>query len=554
MKFRWLRGASVPLLTALACAPAEPPAPPLRHTVRIGIAIHVQEVKLGARGDWSVELGANGAPLGRFGPEDALWVRWAGDRLQVTAEDGGELALATEPLRVRPLQRGRPLVANGRRYRGLFEVLPRDTALTVVNVVGMEEYLYGVVPGEIGRLRGELIEAVKTQAIAARTYAYAHLERRASYGFDLFSSVGDQLYEGIDGEHPVATRAVEATRGQVLAHEGQFVEAFYSSTCGGHTEDVDAAWGHAKRPFLVGVRDTARAGEPLCAPSRHFRWREHWSREALESILRRSIPKELPRYRPEDIGELRDLVVEGRTRSGRAKALRIVTSRASPLVVADRIRWVLRRPYGRRPILRSTYFLPRVRRDGEGRVTAVEAVGGGNGHGIGMCQWGAITMAERGYTAEEILAHYYRGAQVMPADSVAMPPPIKPGVMRTFWPLVGPPVLFLPLVSKLGALEAELARMRALCTRHHWTASPGVDGGSWGVRVHSGWDSDRAAGIAAAVRLATSEPVHLGCSSGRWTVHAGARRTRRSAEQLASELASDGFSEAVVEALPNSQH
>ena len=156
MNFRRLRGASAPLLIALACAPAEPPAPsepPLRHTVRIGIAIHVQAVKLGARGDWSVETGANGAPLGRFGPRDALWVRWAGDRLQITAEDGRELALATEPLRIRPLQRNRPLVANGRRYRGLFEVLPRDTALTVVNVVGMEEYLYGVVPGEIGRLR-----------------------------------------------------------------------------------------------------------------------------------------------------------------------------------------------------------------------------------------------------------------------------------------------------------------------------------------------------------------------------------------------------------------
>src|SRR5207253_8623205 len=126
-------------------------------------------------------------------------------------------------------------------YRG--DVLIREASpgkLTAINVVGMERYLMGVVPFEIGRKVG--IEAMKAQAIAARTYAIGNMNGRGALGFDFYNTVADQVYGGTSGEDSLITRAVMETRGEVLMHAGRPILAYYSSTCGGHTADVNESW------------------------------------------------------------------------------------------------------------------------------------------------------------------------------------------------------------------------------------------------------------------------------------------------------------------------
>jgi hypothetical protein len=125
------------------------------------------------------------------------------------------------------------------------------------------------------------------------------------------------------------------------------------------------------------------------------------------------LPGEVRDLQALEIGELRDLSVLGRSPSGRVQTLEIRTSEATYRVNRDRIRWVLRRPVRGHPLLRSTYFTLRLERDPQGALSRVVAMGGGNGHGVGMCQAGAIGMAGLGYRADEILKHYYPGTQIV---------------------------------------------------------------------------------------------------------------------------------------------
>lgn len=149
---------------------------------------------------------------------------------------------------------GGTLRFDGRRYRGTLHVLlnPRGT-LNVVNVLPLEDYLRGVVPKELGPNLYPELEALKAQAVAARTYTLSHLGEFADEGFDLCSTPRCQVYGGADAEHPLSDRAVLETRSEVLTVGDQPVEAFYSATCGGHTEDVEVVFPLKRAPALVGV-------------------------------------------------------------------------------------------------------------------------------------------------------------------------------------------------------------------------------------------------------------------------------------------------------------
>jgi stage II sporulation protein D len=143
-----------------------------------------------------------------------------------------------------------------RPYRGT--VLLQATAngrLTAVNLVDMEGYLLGVVPREIGRVDEDLLEAAKAQAIAARTYAIAHLGRREALGFDVYATVQDQVYGGVIDEHEPVSRAVRETRGEILVYDGRPIEAYYHSTCAGQTAAIEEVWNDSPRPYLRSVVD-----------------------------------------------------------------------------------------------------------------------------------------------------------------------------------------------------------------------------------------------------------------------------------------------------------
>ena len=147
---------------------------------------------------------------------------------------------------------------NGATYRGAGEAIGNGAgALAGVNVLPLEQYLYGVVPRELGPIAFPEVEAQKAQAVAARTYAVAGLGKRASNGYDLRATTDDQVYGGFAAEHPVSSAAVDATAGLVLTHEGNLITALYSSTSG-HTADNEESFASLPVAYLRGIPDAQR--------------------------------------------------------------------------------------------------------------------------------------------------------------------------------------------------------------------------------------------------------------------------------------------------------
>ena len=266
--------------------------------------------------------------------------------------------------------------------------------------------------------------------MAARTYTISHLGTRKSRGFDVYASVQDQVYKGAAGEDELCNEAVDNTRGLVLRHEGEEIEAYYSACCGGFSSYIEEVWPRDSRPYLISRADAPRGGgEAYCATSSHFHWRESWSVRQLEEIMKKTLPEYVaymtnpgraewsgPVFSPRGgsstaarPGHLRNIEVLERTTSGRVARMAVTTDAGIYHLRGDRVRWVFRPASGNPFILRSALFEVELVRDGD-RLTEVATRGRGYGHGIGLCQVGALAMAERGHTFQDILSHYYAGA------------------------------------------------------------------------------------------------------------------------------------------------
>jgi len=318
-------------------------------------------------------------------------------------------------------------------YRGEFLVIcaPIGAGLTLVNNVDLESYLKGVVPWEIGRHPEERLAALQAQAVAARTYTVSHWGARRSRGFDVFASVMDQVYKGAADEDPLCNRAVDSTAGLVLKDSGREIEAYYSACCGGVSSNIQEVWARAARPYLKKTDDGPdQGGQAYCAESSYYHWRESWTIGQLEEILASKLPEYLdwvaesparakwtgPVFSPRDgssdshrPGKLRNLEVLSRTTSGRVANLAVSTDAGVYHVRGDRTRWVMQPASGNPFILRSAFFHLELERDGS-QLVRVGARGRGYGHGIGLCQTGALARATQGQSYQEILGHYYAGA------------------------------------------------------------------------------------------------------------------------------------------------
>jgi stage II sporulation protein D len=306
---------------------------------------------------------------------------------------------------------GSPIELGGTAYAGTIEVSLRpDGTLTGVNVVPLETYLEGVVPKELGRPGAEAWQAQLAQAVAARTYALKRLGSRAELGFDLYGSVLDQAYQGMpDAADSLAVRAVRSTRGEVLLYNGYLIDAFYHSTCGGHTARVEETFDSPAAPYLTAVSDARPDGSGYwCQGSRYFRWTASWSAEELDALIRQNLPALVP-LPADGTGTLVDMALEATTVEGRALAVRVTTTTGRFVVAENAIRTLFADSTGR--ILSSTQFLFRPERVGT-RLTGLTLVGGGWGHGVGMCQVGAMGRSRAGWDYHRILATYYPGTVV----------------------------------------------------------------------------------------------------------------------------------------------
>jgi len=173
-----------------------------------------------------------------------------GGSLTLVGEGGATLSAAS--VSVAPMDDD-PVRFGDRRYRGSFLVSPAAGGVRLVNVVPLETYLRGVVPAEMGPRAFPALEALKAQAVAARTYAVAHLGERSSEGYDICATQACQVYEGVGVEHPLSDRAVAETAGEILVFQGRPIDAMYHSTCAGHTEDAAAVLPERAAPYLLGV-------------------------------------------------------------------------------------------------------------------------------------------------------------------------------------------------------------------------------------------------------------------------------------------------------------
>ena len=399
---------------------------PAANCTRLYIGSFPSDASFSIRNTYRNQLIADG-----FAGTDSFWrlVTIITGTTEYRVDTGAEQALSSGPV-VLSSSDGLVTIA-GVRYRGVAEVRVNSAGtLAGINEVPMEQYLYGVVPRELPPTVYDELEAQKAQAIAARTYGMRGMGKRSSDGYDMLATTTDQVYGGYDAEHPVSNRAVDETNGLVATYNGLLIEALFFSTSGGATANNEDVYNSAPVPYLRGVLDSQRgsSGNVLDSLknahgaqklrgmrngdfegdwSRYHRWSFEWTAD--------EISRAISAYAGQPVGRVLAINVLERSSSGRVKLIEYVTEAGTFTDTKDRIRSSLRyiNATGAQASLLSTLFVidPVVdRRTGE--VTGFTAYGGGWGHGVGLCQTGAMGMAVRGASYERILHHYYTGIEL----------------------------------------------------------------------------------------------------------------------------------------------
>jgi stage II sporulation protein D len=358
--------------------------------IRVGVRAGVEQAVIAAPGGVSVRGAAVGenVALIRSLPSATFLASAHAGRIRLL-ETGDELERAL----VEPADASAELAVDATPYRGVMEVLPAEEArISVVNVVSLEAYLRGVVPNELSPEAFPQLEAQKAQAVAARSYVLAHLGDYSSRGYDVCASAACQVYRGSASEHPLTDRAVAETRGKVATWRGRPIHAFYTSTCGGHTEEGTAVF-EDDAPYLRGVAcatERARADEVLMGTEWEVRLRPD------------EVARAVARYG--SVGRVLDLVPTKVGVSGRVVELRVVGSLGELDLRGQRVRLGLG--------LRESLFVLHRESAPQGDVERFVFTGKGWGHGVGLCQVGASGMARAGAKFEDILKHYYTGVAV----------------------------------------------------------------------------------------------------------------------------------------------
>ncbi len=278
-----------------------------------------------------------------------------------------------------------------RKYRGAVDVLLTETQqLLFVNVISIESYIKGVLYHEVSH-RWPL-EAIKAQAVAARTYAAFQIQQNKKKDYDMTNDIYSQVYGGKTSERYRTNLAVQRTQGDILVFDGKILPAYYHATCGGRTEDVQEVWKHNLYP-LKGVRCV------FCSHSPHYFWKKNIQLQEIQEKLNQHGHK---------IGLIKSIEIREHTSSGRVKTLEIVGRKGEKLTLSGKD---FREIMG-----------PNVLRSNDYRVFMkgyyCDFIGKGWGHGVGMCQWGAMGMARQQYSYDAILTYYYPGSELKTLSEV----------------------------------------------------------------------------------------------------------------------------------------
>jgi stage II sporulation protein D len=271
-----------------------------------------------------------------------------------------------------------------RWYRGRTLLLPQKSGLTAVNYVDIEQYLYSVLGAEMSGNWPQ--EALKAQAVAARSYALHQRLKSTTDLYDVDDTQSSQVYKGLQTESSGTYSAVDATAGQVLTYNNQIILAVFHSASGGHTENVEDVWTEPL-PYLRAVPDFDQ-GAPV------YQWKESFTRDQMSNKI-------------SGVGNVVSIKPERTTAYGSVLTMKVVGDGGSRVMSGADLRRVLN--------LRSTRFtvIPQYGifsgRNGGKPPTGFQVAGKGFGHAVGMSQWGAYNLARQGYGYQQILLHYYRG-------------------------------------------------------------------------------------------------------------------------------------------------
>jgi stage II sporulation protein D len=355
----------------------------------------------------------DGSFIARGAPRESWRIEHEGRRVRAVRPDGVATEWIAPALVARSIANSL-LSLGDKPYRGEFAFYSGDTGVLAVNDVSIDDYLRGVVPLEIGTEAAADSAAIQAQAVAARSYAYTHLTSEPARSYDLTDRVTDQVYGGVAVETAVASEAVETTRTLLLKYNGRVVNAPYHSTCGGATAAASEVWRSGDEPYLRSVSDRIPGTDRYyCEDAPRFRWTRTLDGAMVNAALARylaaftSVPGNAP-------GIARDVGVTARTASGRVAAITITTSRGNFVLRGNDIRYVLRQPGG--ALLNSTDFSATVDRARDGAISLLTLRGKGYGHGVGMCQSGAIGRARNGQNLRAILQTYYPGTAIGPPE------------------------------------------------------------------------------------------------------------------------------------------
>ena len=324
-------------------------------------------------------------------------------------------------------------------YRGdIFVVFNKKNSLFVINKLGIDDYLYGVVGSEMPASWN--VEALKAQSVAARTYAAVMKKSPRNKYFDLFSTVMDQVYTGCSGEAPNVIVAVSETAGEILTYEGNPISCYFYSSCAGKTSPCENVFSSSPVPYLVSRNC------PYCMKND---WSYTITRNELSNLLRE---KKIIS------GELYSMQIAKKDESGRAALIKLRTSNGIKIIRGAELRLIIgagkqkstKYTISEIPLTKAQKMalLEKVKVEAKNNIPAESVInsdseinsvlrivnlmtlpvslnikndeelsdsavysftfdGSGWGHGVGMCQWGAYGLAKNGYTYDKILENYY---------------------------------------------------------------------------------------------------------------------------------------------------
>jgi stage II sporulation protein D len=348
--------------------------------IRVGLVAGAQSVKISA--EWKYSLcDVSLCATTTIEPHNDYLVKAKGAAIEF---DGRAYSSPIRLVAESGLERIR---VNGKRYRGTILITAGKGGVTVVDDLGIEEYLYGILPTEANPAWSP--ESLKAQAVVSRTYALRNLKRHDRDGFDICTQTHCQVYGGLECEDERSNRAVDDTKGEVLIFKGELAQALFHASCGGYTENPNNVWNweSATPKYLAGRSDK------YCSNSPHNVWKNRIAAGTIQSKLKQA---------GYSVGIITKIKISGYSRSGRAKFLKIVHSGGTILIPASKFRMAVDTW-----LIKSTLF-----KDIARRGNAFEFSGRGWGHGVGLCQWGAKGMAEKGKDYKEILEYFYPGTDV----------------------------------------------------------------------------------------------------------------------------------------------